>query len=312
MPIKLIVNGYYRSGTTFFWDLLKNNFLDDYTVYYEPLNPHIAQYINQEKVEDRAAKLHNKKLWIEYNELDLGTRKKLFLRHPNTNDYGIETTDSLISYLNVFNQEEKNICLQTNRLHFHISEIKNEFGAKNIHLIRHPLDVYNSMVKASILSEKRLKSSIKWIFLGKTQFFGVNKEFNWINRKLGIPDINIGSWKRRFNITLFEKFVIVYTISNYFALMDLDEETDMLLSYEFLMTNSEEALNRISDLLNKEINNNVLMKFNAKNLYNYNQRQENKFTSVIKKFKLVKEWKFIEERLNKDGISYVVIKDKNE
>ncbi|WP_179344634.1 sulfotransferase domain-containing protein [Winogradskyella ursingii] len=303
MPIKLIVNGYYRSGTTFFWGLLKSSILENYKVFYEPLNPYLAQFINKEK--GKKSDLHNVELWNEYINLGETELKLLLLRHPNKDNKGINGFVQLLDYINQFNNQEEEICLQTNRLHFHLDIIKKQFNNKNVHIIRHPLDVYNSMVKVSKMSTNIFKKTIKAMFFSKTLFFSLNSELTWINNSLGKPNLNIGSWKDRLLMTNFEKFTIVYTLSNYHALKSIELQSDLFLCYEYLMINKNEAIKDVMRFLDQKENELSVEMFKPKNIFNFNKSQLSKFKRVISKHKLDDEWLYIESLIQKQGISYL-------
>ena len=77
MPINIVINGYFRSGTTYFWNLLRANV--KFPVFYEPLHPQLSLFINRSQGVDET---HGMSLWEEYSKLPLDVRLKLCRCHP--------------------------------------------------------------------------------------------------------------------------------------------------------------------------------------------------------------------------------------
>lgn len=255
MPIKLIVNGYYRSGTTFFWSLLNSNSL--YTqpyVFYEPLHPRLHLHIEKNKHSKEFSPLHGQRIWNQYNEIPENVILNLLKSHPNTIDSNfISNKKILLDYLKVFDSMDEDIVLQTNRLHFHLDDIAKEYpNIKIIHLVRNPLDVYSSMKKASFKSNKRIKGLIKGLFQSNNVFFDIHKEYKWVSNRLGKDFERFFNWTKRIKRkSVFEKFVVIYILANYYAIKSI-ENHGKVLTYEMLTNEPNQTSRILSDFLGQE------------------------------------------------------------
>ena len=302
MPIKIVVNGYFRSGTTFIWKYLKES-LRDYACFYEPLNPELALYIKKEKHTKRKDRMHNEYLMQEYLSLDEGTLNRLLLNHPSTNKSGIYNEEALKAYLDIFHNLPCNVLLQPNRLHFFLDLFFNEYKAKVIHIIRHPLDVYLSMQKAysynynSSITKSILKKMLK-VFAIQNKY-DVDKDYKWIAKHTGYPYASLESWNIKYlnRFDYFSKFVVVWVVSNYYAIKTIEKNGGLLVAYEEayeeLLQNPEEVLfKQLSVYLNTDLKSASAIKNN--NYFKFSGRDFKKFQNIISQYKLEKEFEYIE------------------
>ncbi len=147
MALKFIFNGYFRSGTTFVWSVLKQN-NHDYNVYYEPLHPKLFGYYLSCKNIDLS--LHGLDVWTDYRELPVNNLQKMREKQILTRGIYPQSTNALYDYLDVFDQIPENVILQTNRLHYFYKEICAKYQVMIFHIIRNPLDIYGSIKKRYI------------------------------------------------------------------------------------------------------------------------------------------------------------------
>ena len=146
MPINYIFNGYYRSGTTGIWNILRSC-NREYVVFYEPLHPQLEKILSDYKAGRKIDKVHGKDLWAEYFEHGdafLRTRNNL---HTFSKHTFPENNEQLFKYLDLFHNLAKPVILQPNRLHFHLGAVAERYGCKVFHVIRNPVDVYNSLIQ---------------------------------------------------------------------------------------------------------------------------------------------------------------------
>jgi hypothetical protein len=107
MAVKLIVNGYFRSGTSIIWKILKESNLD-YTVYYEPCH----ESLFEKKIKKSGAKI----VIVLLGEVDTGFviwyRSEKY--KTNVSDMYQKAIDNYKEFLEkVQHQFEKVICIST-------------------------------------------------------------------------------------------------------------------------------------------------------------------------------------------------------
>lgn len=306
MPIKLIVNGYYRSGTTFFWNVLKeSDSFRNISIFYEPLHPRLHHHLVKEKCDNKPSLLHGRRIWGEYNEIPECDRLKILKNHPNTiGEPFIGNKTKLFDYLDVYNSFGHDIILQTNRLHFFLDNCVDRYNTKVIHIVRNPHDVYSSMYKGSLKGNGKIKSIIKRVFKNKSEFFDLNREFDWVSNRLGKDYNRFFSWKERWkNMSLYDKFVVVYTLSNYYALKCLDART-LIIPYEFITSSPEKASIILHSYLQKSVD------LNPSKIINRHDSQQHtfnkKFKKALDKYNLKEEYLFIQDYISREySIKYM-------
>lgn len=307
MTIKLIVNGYFRSGTTLLWDITRK-LLKDHVCFYEPLHHELAQLINSEKLLNEKNKLHQIYLFKEYSKIDDFTLRRLLFNHPNYSKFGILNERVLFDYLNIYNDMNFNVALQPNRLSLYLDIVLKKYKPKSIHIIRHPLDVYTSIKKAYYTKDNKFEYLLKVIlrpFLGK-ESADINKTYKWSLDHLGKP-VNFNKSKLSYYINYFDifgEFVVVWTLSNYYAIKAIEENNGLLLIYENLIKNSERELANISKYLGVK-KNKIDIEFIKDNSYKFDSKMKKLFEKKIKKYKLEGEFNYIKYKVEEYGIEYL-------
>jgi hypothetical protein len=236
MGIKFIFNGYFRSGTTLIWEILKKS-NPDKTVFYEPLHPHLFDEIakNKHSKDD----LHNKILWDEYLNLsndDFKNLKNNHFKNNFLNDY-----KKINKYLNVYDNMSEDIILQTNRLHLYLGNISQDYNLNVIYIIRNPLDVYKSLLNI-YNSNNGLKSKFiklgSWVKNGynpKANIYGAKDNIDLIYKKYGLPLCWGDSSKKASCLkNPFKIHVLNWTLSNYIGIKSLKKDIKSVLVYEKL------------------------------------------------------------------------------
>ena len=253
MPIRIIVNGYFRSGTTYLWHLMKRAMENEHC-YYEPLNDHLALYVRHEMLNKKAHPVHGIRLWEEYVKLDPAMLDKLLKNHPSTTKDGISSEVALGDFLDIFDQIDSPVLLQTNRLHFFLQYAFERYSAKVVHVVRDPIDVYLSMQETYRYNRSSAKRLLKmavahWGFRGA---FDIERDYDWIRRRVGFPPAELDSWRlllTRQRIDSFRKFCLVWTISNLVAVRTTERVGGYILPYEKLVKEPAETVLDLSRYL---------------------------------------------------------------
>jgi len=230
MSIVLLANGFFRSGTTLTWQILKKSNYDS-RVFFEPLNKNIFIYIQTK----RDFPLHGINVWEEYENLYDDIITKLRLLHPCLNNPLPDNSKLLIDYLDIFNDLEGKIIIKSTRLHFHMNVIIDKYRPFIIHIIRNPYYVFKSINERitiqSIETYLPLASNLIRNLLKVNPWrnpFDLKDIAFWIYKRYGKPSHLGGRFYLEymfFNFKLFDCFVLSWVISNY-------EAIKQLLSYE--------------------------------------------------------------------------------
>lgn len=299
MPIEIVVNGYFRSGTTFIWNFLNETFeREGILSFYEPLNPYLALYIRKED-QGQKNRLHGDFLYRSYSNIENELLLKILRNNPNVSHHGIYNDRVLIDYLDIFNNMPQKIFLQPNRLNFHLDLLFGRYTKKIAHVIRHPLDVWLSVKKAIYSSSEdqviRIIHRILPLFMFKNSF-EIVKQYHWIYNHLGYPynlrDSLYQSTSNYFNT--FEKFVVVWTISNYFALKAINNNGGYLLAYEYLIDYPHVVKKELSQFLGMDLV--TFPRVKKQNYRKFDKADKIRFLNTLTKYKLVDEFNYITEQ----------------
>jgi len=306
MSIKIILNGYYRSGTTFLWKYLKDSF-PEHISFYEPLHTELALSIHQEEKGGENNRLHGEFLWQEYLNLTSEKLSQIIAHNPNANKEGIKSEQDLLTYLDLFEEMKEKVILQPNRLHFFIDTVSKEYNSKMIHVIRHPLDVYASMKKAYLNVKSPVYKIAKklfypgfWISPG----FDLSKEYRWINENKKYPIDKRCNWfNKYFSLDHFGKFVVIWTISNYYAIKSIEKNKGLILVYEELVDNPKKISKDLEKFLKTKFENPIRVK--RKNSFKFSNSELKRLVRAVKKYKIEKEFRYVIDRAKKRKINYL-------
>jgi hypothetical protein len=237
---KIIINGGFRSGTTYLWKLMKIS-NPGIKVFYEPLNPHVKKVIdNPEIYASKWSELHSDYIWGDYDK-EISKLIKNFYPEEYTVLPEEDCHENINIYFNSFPRQNHPMIFQTNRLHLLLGKFS-ENGYKAIHLLRNPYFVYNSYRDGMARYHKNIfKKKLSKIY---------NKYFNdnpfELNESCAILC-------RRHTIevptTLFERFVAYWVLSNYEV--TASEEIVMIENIDDLC--SGDLSKKLSDYLKIEL-----------------------------------------------------------
>jgi len=249
VPIRLVVNGYFRSGTTLLWDFFRRE-LPDHLCLYEPLHSALPSMIRREQTSGRVNLLHGRHLFRDYTALGDERLEALLRSHPNLESDGIRSTGALCEYLDHLQACDRDIVLQLNRASFFLDVLHERYGAPVVHVVRHPLDVFRSMQRASSVAPTSLQRGVKRVLRRAVMRlqFDLLKDYQWIERHQGYPPHRLDRWDVRFLTPLdpFRMLVLVWTVSNHVALAHLRRTDGLLLAYEALAADPEGARDRLA------------------------------------------------------------------
>jgi len=302
MAIKFLINGYFRSGTTFLFNQVKEQ-LPDHRCFYEPCYPKLGLVVeNHKRAKHKTDKLHNASLWNEYAELSDSDFHTLLRNHPNTDNKGISSDSSLFNYLDSYNNLDTPSVLQTNRYHHYLGAIQSRYSIPIVHIIRNPIDIYFSLVKSYTKRSTGIKNIVrKLIFpIASKNYFGQESELKHNIEKLGLPSVFYDNWKFRYfnKVTFQEKVYINWVLANYAVIVA--KEDILIAFYENLLTQTELESNRISSHIQADIYIQNAIPTDSKK-----SKNETKFfLSVIEKYKLDHCLEVIQVEMNAQNINY--------
>jgi len=171
MAIEYIIDGFYRSGSTAVWKIVKEN-NKKYSVFYEPFHPDLRLKL-QEKSKDQ---LHNLELWNEYNFLKNDKEFKRTINKLKINS--LYSKEFIFEYLSFYDKEKS--ILQTNRSSFNYKLIRKFYKkVKIIYLVRNPLSIALSLKKYH--SKKNINTFWSKAYYLKNGYQFINSTFSIIN-----------------------------------------------------------------------------------------------------------------------------------
>ncbi len=295
MPVQVLVNGFFRSGTSIFWKILKES-NQNYTVFYEPCHdqlPFLLERYRENKIKDN---MHGMLLWEEYLK-----NKELFeaikWEHPNVGSVLPLDGEKLCKYVKIYHDIPKNTVLQSNRWHFFLREVKEITGCKLVHIIRNPFDIYNSIQKLHFKDlpsglVKYYRNSFGFFLRGKA--FGIDNMYEILFQRYGKPVwINNRFHRIRFRLRTFHKFLICWTLSNLAAMQGIGNTNGYLVIYENMINDPEGFKNEFEkkiginfqiDELRKNYDKPFLSSQEKELLFKYARKLciENELSSVLK------------------------------
>ena len=256
---------------------------------------------NELRIETRkfVQKMVNKGIFALYrNKIDtLNSVAKLFPSLGNGELSVLSAYLEIKNYLKIIHQIPQKVFLQLNRLHFHLDLIFENYTNKVIHIIRHPLDVWLSIERAydiinldrpffikfarTILKPLRMKSQ-----------FEIEKNYNWILYKIGYPVNYSRSAKVKYmnKFNAFEKFIVVWTISNYIALQTLVKYNGLIIPYERILIEPDWVRNVISEFIGIHLKEPPNVK--KGNYHKFDSKLQKKMLQIVDKYEIQEEFQF--------------------
>lgn len=225
-----IFNGFFRSGTTLAFKILKESNPNS-LVFYEPLNKNLMKYASENVGND----FHNADLWGNY-----ATLPDAVLRlNPGLRSVLSHSIDDVSDYLKSLKGEtEKRSIYQTNRLHLLFANKNFTSKYRCIHLIRDPLEIYRSFLDGMSRRHKSrpIKHRLAQIYYAHNKNpFELNEMF-W--------EISNNNLNRRYSV--FEKFLYVWTKVNFQIIKNPEV---LVVTYPELASNNLATFEEIDSFL---------------------------------------------------------------
>lgn len=134
MPISLIINGYFRSGTSMLYNMVRQSNSDLVTLY-EPMYTQIFRDA-----------LNTKPKTDCYQTLEQETLRQLRKRQPR--EYIGTSFQKWIPFFDVIHAVPQQVFLQMNRAFLLLRDLQQRYGCRCVQVIRNPADVYMSSLRS--------------------------------------------------------------------------------------------------------------------------------------------------------------------
>lgn len=160
-----VLNGYYRSVTTFFQKIV-HDFNPDVIDLHEPTSPIILEEIERYRGEETHP-LHGWNVFDGFYRLDRDTFEKFkkvhkrVMKKPENACGVVMNRKDAMKLLEPFHESEEKIFIKSNQLHFHLQTIKEEFSIPVIHISRDVAEIVFSHVPRRIRNTPALLN--RWL-----------------------------------------------------------------------------------------------------------------------------------------------------
>lgn len=215
MSQNLIFNGFFRSGTTLAYKILKDSNCSK-NVFYEPLNRNLQTLCRLENISD----FHNADLWSSYDNVS----DAVIQNNPGTQKILQHDLNNVKEYFRSLASGEISI-FQTNRLHLLIGQFGVLEDYKCVHLIRNPLDVFESFMDG--ISRRHQKKVI--LSYAAQAYYSLNRnpfELNEMCYEL------METTTKSCSLNIYEKFLLCWVKCN---IEPLRSESVFCVSYDDLL-----------------------------------------------------------------------------
>ena len=294
--IKLIFNGYYRSGTTMMYKILKNS-NHGIDCFYEPLHPSLFREITK----NVATSLHKFYPWDTYNTPCFNSVKETYKFYhgklKNTGDDIIPLDFKEIKRLfDIFHNLKNDVILQPNRCHFVLKDIAQTYNCKLIHIIRNPVNTWISQTITPPVKNRiwlKRKYQLMNNILGKhgkryflTNYLPRNKNIG----KFFFGDANYKLVAEKFNRPVSEKnqlnkMLTNWTYFNYHAFTQVNSANGMIVFYEDIVLDPKQWLQKMSEFSNVNFDQSFIKEIKPK--ISSDEHIKQVFIKKLKKLKLM-------------------------
>jgi len=239
MPLKAILNGYYRSGTTIMWWILRLSNLDK-PILYEPTSPVLLDFLKKWEF-GKVDGLHRLPVFDGYfmmpkpcldNFMASQTGRDVYLGHENA-----------FKTLNPIHNCNREIIIKTCQLHIILNKVANKYGCNYVHLVRHPADVFVSHLGKDYRSDVKLKLILDKKFVDQKidGAFWLKSIYEKASQKLGVK---VG------DRDYVGKFIVAWTFCNYNALKQVEKsKRGLMVDFEDVVRRPRVYFALISDHL---------------------------------------------------------------
>jgi hypothetical protein len=253
VPLRFVVNGYFRSGTTVVWDIIRRC-NPDLVCLYEPCHENLGVHLDHDR--GVADPLHGADLWADYRRLTdahivgnlVAQRRDLVPRYP------LDAGD-VSEYVSMLHAEPRQMMAKVNRWHFVLGELQSRFGYQTVHVIRRPQAVFDSMRNAYRRQGSRLAQLVKRTGLVDHRAFNLRRYYDGVAERA-----NALGWERpaRTGVGDFEAFLATWLLANLAACQSVHDGGGLLFSYERLLRDPSSVADGFRDLGLRFVTDNVL------------------------------------------------------
>lgn len=210
----VVINGYFRSGTSILWRQLEAD-NPERKVLYEPCHNDLFRALHRAR-QGLVNDLHRFSTWTTYLGLPERELERLRWSHPNLDGRILPADFPALSWYidNLRAVFGEDAVLQTNRWHFFLGDIAVR-GAEVLHVIRNPFSVYASISSNGDGRKRRHPlEKLRSLLNPADRFYGWRMRQE-IGRRYGHRS---HGWQR---LQPFDTFVYCWVLSNHAALSAL-------------------------------------------------------------------------------------------
>jgi len=233
MSIKLIVNGFFRSGTTIFWEIINRSNVGVQS-FYEPFHPNLEKLIVDSR-DGEVNSLHGLNLWDAYCKLNPTVLQSVLSLNPNRGKHSFPDDDkAILQYLDLYHSFDFDVVLQPNRLHFKLDLVAETYGSKIIHIVRNPLCVWESVCRISIEFAKFSKIRKHFGTLNTLRAFDQRKIYTHLIDKF---ELSSSTKYKLCSFRPFYVFVFNWVSANYFAIKSIESVNGLVIDFDAFLKN---------------------------------------------------------------------------
>lgn len=217
--IKLIVNGFPRTGSTITYKMLKAGNPAAFHLF-EPLHDNLFGLLEEEE-----NIMHGGSLFDGYKEISESVLSKMKIKHADsTNLYRFEECEP---YLDVINSIDGDVFLQPNRMHFVLKDAARKYDCKAVHLCRNPADCFLGFAEIFAMYGKDLTKNYNWWIDNIYGFVGFfNNQYESISAKFNAPKVT----------HFFDKWLVLWAYLNFYAALQSDGKRVQIVFFEDIVS----------------------------------------------------------------------------
>jgi len=277
MTIRLVFNGYYRSGTSIMWWIIKRS-NPEMLHLYEPLAPKWLEKLKNYKKEgyhfDSPLPIWEDYYRPEFQKIkDEYIRAWLNIKKRYIMDILPRDIREVAPLLDILENISTNVVLQPNRFHLILKDVSEHYNLRFIHIIRNPIDIWfsHSLKPLTRLSKVRtryalIKPFVKHIskVLYKSRDSKVTKWLilHWPNLEATRNAFYLDSLHRLVSAYFkfppaknnLDKLLINWTLLNHSAWQQSKSGKGMIIYYESLVKSPERHFKRMEQFTHIKFN----------------------------------------------------------
>lgn len=240
MAVRLILNGFFRSGTTMLWSGIRAD-NPGLLAFYEPFNDRLIRSVEAYRRTGEAHWSHGEHLWQDYLAVP-GCLDSICTANQGALG-ALPSGTQAVSIIRRFHSLGRDCIVKDNRLQFVVGDLVEALGCPVAHIVRNPLTVYRSMqafyrrdgAKGIVVLKRLLGPVISH------RAFNLHGMYRCIRARAGrsgnaarFPPL-AAMWMRPFDV-----FLVVWAVSNSHAVLAVARHGGLVMEYGHLLTHGEE------------------------------------------------------------------------